>query len=134
VAFAKTGPVARLVRGADAASYAHYLGACLSIAHTYGMPILAAAMNDMDGPRTADLLAAFQRALGARQEWTVTAEPGLGGGMMVYFPSHGRYILESHAGDGGTATRRSLIFDAGWTRLKWSGTMTVRRLAAAKKG
>jgi hypothetical protein len=59
MAFAKTGPVVRLVRGVDAASYSHYLGACLSIAHSYGMPILAAAMNDMDGPRTADLLAAF---------------------------------------------------------------------------
>jgi hypothetical protein len=133
-AFAKTGPVARLVSGTDRPSYDHYLGACLYIAHTYGIPALAAAMDDMEGPRTADLLAAFQRTLGARPEWTATAASDVEGGAAVYFPAHGRYILESHAEDGETATRRSHVFDAGWTRVKWSGTMTIRRLAAARKG
>jgi hypothetical protein len=134
-AFARTGPVPGRVGARDATAFDHYLGACLYIAAAYGTPALAAAMDDMEGPRTPDLLAAFQRGLGARKEWTVARIPGAVGPAAVCFPVRGRYTLESGAdGRAGPHPGGPARFDAGWTVLGWDGVLTVRRMTDAGKG
>lgn len=133
-AFARTGPVPDLVKGDDEAAYNHYLGACLYVAAAYGPPVLAAALDDLDGPRTSDFLAAVSRALSARKEWTVARVPDVVGPAAVCFPARGRYMLEAHGPDG----RREILagpkdFPAGWTCLDWQGVLTVRRPGATGK-
>lgn len=134
-AFARTGPVPDLVAGTGAAAYDHSLGAELYIAAAYGMPLLAESLNDLDGPRTADLLAAFTRALAARREWTVHRVPGLDGPAAVCIPARGRYILETHGPDGKPVPLGApKTYAPGWTRLDWRGDLTVRRLFGTGKG
>jgi hypothetical protein len=134
-AIARTGPVQRLVTGTDEAAYDHYLGACLYMEAAYGMPLFAATMNDLDGPRTADLLAAFSRSLAARNAWDVVRVAGVDGPLAVCFPERGRYMLEAHGPDGHPAPPAGpKTFAAGWVRMDWPGVLIVRRLSGTEKG
>lgn len=129
-AFAETGPRADLVRHTGREGYDHFLGAALYIEAAYGAPALVAALDDMDGQRTADFLEAFRRTLAGRSSWTMARLPRAVGPAPACFPAAGLYMLEAH-GEEAETPPRTRRFDAGWTMWDWNGALTVRRAPEA---
>jgi hypothetical protein len=134
-AFARTGPVPKLLKDPTRAGFDHFLGAALYVDAAYGTATLAAALQDMEGQRPANFFAAFQRALARKSTWTVARPDGVAGPVATCFPAAGEYILDARSVRRGappttpaTPVTGPIRLPAGWTMLDWSGALTVRRL------